>query len=122
MRKVINALGVAFFMLISAYTYAQQVATNESLSATQDENSIAYLDDATYNVRVFPNPSSQFVNVRSEDLVGKSFIVMDLTGKAVAAAQTMTDNLITIDVSNYPSGLYFIKYEDGTLVRFIVKQ
>lgn len=121
MRTIMHTIGVACLMLISVVGFSQATASNESFS-NGTGNGIEYMDGNTYNVRVYPNPSTEFVNVNSYDLVGKSFFIMDLTGKAVAAKQTMEDNLITLNVSNYPSGVYFMRFEDGTLIKFIVKK
>lgn len=121
MRKIINTLGVAFFMFASINAFSQEVASIES-NSNYNQDGIEYLEKPAYNYRVYPNPTSDILYVNSPDLVGKSFLVIDLTGKAVATQQVMNDNVLTIPVSSYPSGLYFLRFEDGTLIRFIVKR
>lgn len=81
-----------------------------------------YLDDQSFNTRIFPNPSTDFVFIQSEDLVGKSYIIADMAGKQMAVAQVMNQNIVTLNVTEYPSGMYYARFEDGTVLRFIVRR
>jgi Secretion system C-terminal sorting domain len=122
----IAVVGVLFSVGIGSTNLSAQ---SDDLSASNTSNvdvsqnpPIDYLGDQTYNTRIYPNPATEFVYVKSEDLVGKSYHITDLTGKQIAVSQTMNDNVITLPVSEYPSGLYFMRFEDGTILKFIVRR
>lgn len=133
--KQIFILMVGVFSICSTSLYAQQttVVTNRlpeeniTSAATSSNDVFAnkpmqYLDDQTYNVRIYPNPSTDFVFIKSDDLVGKSYIIADMAGKQMGVSQVMNQNVVTLNVTEFPSGMYYARFEDGTVLRFIVRR
>ncbi len=59
----------------------------------------------SFNLVVFPNPSSTTVNFATENTEAKQVAVYDVTGKLVAK-QNLTEGKLTLDVSSYTTGLY----------------
>lgn len=67
---------------------------------------------------IFPNPTSDFVNIIFQQYPEKSsrFLLMDLHGKVLFSNQLMSDqNYYTIDLTTLSSGLYLYKIVDGSV-------
>lgn len=67
-------------------------------------------------IQVYPNPATDLVTIRfSEELKNKSlsWVVMDVMGRKMLSESNVNSSS-TIDVSQWPSGVYFIRMEqDG---------
>lgn len=83
--------------------------------------SIDYLEVA-YEVSVYPNPASEQIFIKAENMDGQSFFVMDNLGRTVKAAQNMNGNITTISLDDMQSGVYFVRFENGRTLRFVVKK
>lgn len=71
---------------------------------------------------VWPNPSSQNWNIRSNGTI-QSVAIVDLSGKLIGRFQSDATEM-TIDGSEYPSGIYFAKItgQNGQQTLKLVKQ
>ena len=71
---------------------------------------------------IFPNPTSNAITISSERDF-HTIEIVDLLGRAVHFQQS-NGNTITLDVSGYSNGIYFVRMmtEDGTKVEKFVKQ
>jgi len=76
------------------------------------------------NISLYPNPTSNILNVKSdEDLTG-DISILDITGKLVYSQSVINSKLVNIDVSSLTKGLYFITLTNGDTMssaKFIVK-
>ena len=73
------------------------------------------------SVRVFPNPSFDYVNIEISDTNSiQSISLFDVSGKKILS---YFDNPKRLDVSQLHSGLYFLKIEtnEGILVKKLIK-
>ncbi len=70
---------------------------------------------------IYPNPTSTLINIRASEQI-RSVVICDLLGQTVYT-QLPTGNfqLLTIDVSGLPAGVYFVKV-NGNGVRKFVKE
>ncbi len=72
------------------------------------------------DMKVYPNPASNNVNVVLEGISGQTVItVHDMSGKAVSSMRVDVDNngqIINLPVENYSQGIYFIKAVNGDAV------
>lgn len=59
----------------------------------------------TFELGVYPNPSSTTVNFVTENAEAKQVLVYDITGKLVEK-QNLIEGKLKLDVSNYNTGLY----------------
>ncbi|MGZ3867213.1 MAG: T9SS type A sorting domain-containing protein, partial [Bacteroidia bacterium] len=67
------------------------------------------------NVSVFPNPSNGIVYVRTSNQTKDLFVtVLDISGKTIFMDRLTSDNE-KIDLSIYPSGIYFAGILDGNM-------
>ena len=83
-------------------------------------------DRADYQLEIFPNPTSDKVTIKTEK-VFNSVSIFSLLGKQMEVTTSNPAQLHqqTIDLSNYPMGVYLIEvvFEDGgTMTYRIVKQ
>lgn len=83
--------------------------------------SIDYLDVA-YDTRVYPNPASEQIFIKADNLKGESFLILDVSGRTVKAAQNMNDGIMSVSLDGMESGVYFIRFEKGHTLRFVVKK
>jgi hypothetical protein len=63
---------------------------------------------------VWPNPSSEVINIRLHTPATTEFTVVDLSGKRIAEGR-LTGDLTTIETRHWPSGSYFILFTDSAL-------
>ena len=81
-----------------------------------------YVFEVDSSIAVYPNPATTEVTVKSNNNI-KSIQLYDVQGRIITAS--LTDTLESkIDVSNYGSGIYFIKIitEKGMQVQKLLKE
>jgi hypothetical protein len=69
---------------------------------------------------VFPNPSSGIVNVRFSNTTNATLSVLDLIGHQLVITTLESKGATSIDLSDQPNGMYFLKLQVGNDV--IVKK
>jgi hypothetical protein len=78
-------------------------------------------DELISSINIYPNPSSDFVIIRSENQIINSIQLFDLKGRKIEF-DLVDPNKIEID--NLSSGVYIIKIrtDKGTLNRKLIKE
>ena len=72
-------------------------------------------------VYIYPNPIKDVVTISvGSSVVNKKIHITDLNGKILKSIKVVSASF-TIDLSEYPSGVYFLKLEDGKTEK-IIKQ
>jgi len=71
-------------------------------------NSKRFVNNTTKSVNLYPNPTKNTVFVESTNAV-ESFVLSNSYGKIYYNALASNPNKITIDMSNIPLGIYFLK-------------
>lgn len=61
------------------------------------------------DVKIFPNPTSQVVNVTFGIGIYRTIELVDLQGKVLEAKKIAREAQTSFSVANYPAGVYFIK-------------
>ncbi len=84
------------------------------------------LEIARKEIQVYPNPATDFVTIRMGEVLmneSRSLIVLDVMGR-IMFSERKANPQMTIDVSQWPSGVYFVRIEqDGVWsVRKFVKR
>lgn len=65
------------------------------------------------DVTIYPNPSSGIVNLAiSTNLDVKEIVLFDVSGKLIRSIQINNQQLIEVDLTNLPKGVYFVKVND----------
>jgi len=73
------------------------------------------------NFQSYPNPTNSVVNVFSkENLIDKTYRIFNSNGEIVSTNNIISTNPIAIDLSVFPSGLYFV-FIDNCVIK-IIKQ
>jgi hypothetical protein len=79
------------------------------------------VNDKATNISVYPNPTKGVINVQTnESLINTNLAVFDVMGKTVTQFKITYTNF-NIDLSNYNSGVYFLKTANGQIEK-IIKQ
>lgn len=77
------------------------------------------LSDAS--VSVYPNPASSIIFIKTEGMQGQSFSIMDVTGRIITSSQTIQENIQTVSLEAFSSGVYFVRFENGKTTNFIIR-
>jgi hypothetical protein len=75
-----------------------------------------------WTINVYPNPANQTVYIDFEDneILGSKVIITDVLGK-IQNQFVLKDKKNSVDISRYPSGVYFIRFTNGEVLK-IIKQ
>ena len=97
-------------------TYDGFILYLDSIQARK-EDPVGYLEPSFIDIRVFPNPTNDFITVYSEKPI-KSITLFDFEGRLITTIEEQT-----IDLRNYKSGIYFISLniENQIITKRIVK-
>lgn len=83
---------------------AGDLIVSEGFINTSISGPLSIYEPILNKIVVFPNPTSSYINIKSEILITK-IEVFDLLGKHILTTGAQNQ----IDVSNYQSGIYLIK-------------
>ncbi|PJB13912.1 MAG: hypothetical protein CO118_11270 [Flavobacteriales bacterium CG_4_9_14_3_um_filter_32_8] len=63
-------------------------------------------------INIYPNPANDFINITNENqLPPLTITIYNTIGQTLYTQQNSNSNNLQIDISNYNSGLLFIKIE-----------
>lgn len=94
------------FSLLNDYsnsTFIDNILISQTLSVN---------DNLLNTARIYPNPSSDFVTIESEELNGLDIVLYNTLGQKVFQ-QTMTSGKAVINTSQLSNGVYFIQVKNG---------
>jgi hypothetical protein len=69
-------------------------------------------DNSQAAVKVFPNPSHDYLTINSKNLI-ESVYIYDLAGKSIKSVEGISDVTAKLEISNLTSGLYIAKIKDN---------
>jgi hypothetical protein len=85
--------------------------------ASPEMTGISKQIDETSGLLVYPNPADELItiNLKESQVSGVSFSICDLKGNAINIG-VLNQNLTTIDVSQFPAGVYVLQavFVDGS--------
>lgn len=64
------------------------------------------------NIKVYPNPTSDFLCIEGDFDMGSQAFIYDMTGRIVETAE-LTSNNAALNISHLPDGYYIVKVGDG---------
>lgn len=76
------------------------------------------LDENEISLALYPNPVNSVLNVKSDEVIGE-YHVMNALGQVMTSDNAQSNNL-SLNVADYPSGIYFLKVS-GKTQKFIVE-
>jgi hypothetical protein len=62
---------------------------------------------------VYPNPATEFITLQANSKKPISYSITNILGKTMVSMRPVTSELTKIDVSNWSSGVYIVKTDDG---------
>jgi hypothetical protein len=74
------------------------------------------VDDA--KVRLFPNPTSQQLTIDYSESV-KQLSIVNLLGQSLKTLEINASGRMDVDVSELPSGVYFLKINEKAMKKFV---
>lgn len=79
-------------------------------------NTVGIVDNQTDLVAViYPNPTTDAFKISSDyEWQNATLRLINLTGQLVYQKNNNNGNLISVDISSYPSGIYFVELMDGS--------
>jgi hypothetical protein len=77
--------------------------------------------DSSTSISIYPNPSSEFININSKNENINSVKIFDSLGRLIFTSNEINLNTFTIDVSGFASGLYLININENTNKRLLIK-
>lgn len=86
-------------------TWSFKTGGTSSVKRVEDDKSI----------RIYPNPSSSYILIESEDAKTASLEITDVTGKSVIAIQNthLSSSPLRIETKDMPSGVYYLTIKHG---------
>lgn len=98
------------FVLATAWTPNSNFTALKQLDFTVD-SSVLSVDRNTISdsFKVYPNPTSDFINITATDVAIKNVKLINLIGKVIYNSKSAK----TIDVRNFAKGLYILKIESN---------
>jgi len=87
------------------------------------EQLMSFAETASENVKIYPNPTVSELTIEMRDNTYDEIMIFSAKGEVVYIGEPGADQL-TIDVSQYTKGMYFIRFiSDGiaTTQRFVKK-
>ncbi len=105
--------GTTIFQTGKSFGFQDEVQFGVGLVGLETNN-------ATNTVNVFPNPTTDIINIQADSRINQLFIFNHM-GQQVYKTNT-TDHNLKMDVSDFESGIYFIKIlmDEGTLVKQVI--
>ena len=82
-------------------------------------NSVTFIEDCNaleehdgHDIRVYPNPTSDFLCIEGDFGMGSQAFIYDMTVRIVEIAE-LTSNNAALNISHLPDGYYIVKVGDG---------
>ncbi|MCO6495911.1 MAG: T9SS type A sorting domain-containing protein [Bacteroidetes bacterium] len=97
----------------------------QTFEDNQNNNNSVLIFDNSSNIIVYPNPASNFVNIKFDNSAtgNKVIVIKDLSGRTIESFNTDENNL-NISLSSYQSGIYIVNIasEKANTVIKLVKE
>ena len=97
---------------LAAYQNAWQPGQYVANSVTFIEDCNAVEEHDGHDIRVYPNPTSDFLYIEGGFDIGSQLFIYDMTGRIVETAE-LTSNNAALNISHLPDGYYIVKVGDG---------
>ncbi len=68
------------------------------------------------NTKVYPNPASGVVTIANSENAPINVSIIDVTGKVVYGSDVLANSELSVDVSAFESGIYFVQMESNSTV------
>ncbi len=98
-------------LVIKSKEYVPEIDSTEITDTTNSVNDpIEVQDKKSFEWKCFPNPTTGIIHIVSEEELS-DFYVCDVSGKIILRHSVSGETETTLDLTPYPMGVYFIRYE-----------
>ena len=125
-KPIFKIDGINNVSALNSYQFVDETITDKAfyrIKSVENDEEISYSQilflkrDLVNNISVFPNPTSQFINVQydSEETRNVNFDIFNQLGKLVVSTERLIfegNNAIRLDIENLPDGNYFLQIGD----------
>jgi hypothetical protein len=94
------------------------IPANKSLIIRYDY--LSSVKNPSVKASVYPNPTEGNITIESEELI-RTIQVFDLSGRMMSSFNNLSNNKETLDVSNLQSGIYLLRINGSSTVKFTRK-
>lgn len=116
-----SALGAATALTGGAFSLALSGVTSFSPFAVFDKNTVLAIQDIKNEVsfQIYPNPATNLLQISVQKSGGiQTLKVFDAIGNQMVSEQ-IENALTSLDISKFPSGVYFVQFDNTNTRRFI---
>jgi hypothetical protein len=93
-------------------------AISTEVTIQVESNPASFSEVELETIRIYPNPTNAIINISmNDDAAYNGFELYDITGQLIISGSQVQKS---IDLSNYPNGLYFVRIADVT--RKVIKK
>lgn len=107
--------------IVKAIAYKTGMLPSEIATATYNLTT-GINENNNLTIILYPNPTSSIVNIELPSLNNAQIELLSMDGQLISSS-IVTENVITLNLSQYSDGIYFIRIltGDGSITRKIVK-
>jgi hypothetical protein len=98
---------------------SSDVGYNNTGNLVTISNTASVNDFNNLRIGVYPNPSSDFINISNDNLSIKNVQIYNVIGKKVADVNVQNNETIKIDISNFSIGIYLVSTDNNSTAKFI---
>ncbi len=77
----------------------------------EEENILGQTTSTLDSISVYPNPTEDILNIHSNGILMNTIRIFDVRGRSMAQQIVNNQNTVMLDISSYPSGVYFVRIE-----------
>ncbi|NNJ81653.1 MAG: DUF1028 domain-containing protein [Flavobacteriaceae bacterium] len=90
----------------------------------EEENILGQTTNTLDSVTVYPNPIEDVLNIQSDGILMNTIQIFDVRGRSMAQQIVNNQNTVMLDISSYPSGVYFVRIvtEEELITKKIIKK
>lgn len=107
--------------VIAQYTKVSECNTPLYDNSSKIDSILDVKDEIDINIYYYPNPTKGILNIKSDSPINELYI-SDLSGKSIANLGGNRNNFWKYNLSNYPTGIYLIRYYDQNKDRWHSKK
>ncbi len=95
------------------FDYNLPIVTNQTLNTIMNPTSVAIVGGDDHNLKLFPNPANDVINVISS--APCSLVIIDINGRIILEKEDCGKQS-TIDITSFKQGVYFIRINSEDFV------
>lgn len=99
------------------FDFQEAIITNEAVNIVS--NNIGIVTPKIGKIEIFPNPTSNFITIKNNENIDLNILIENVIGKTLTSVLVKKQSQQMLDVSNLNKGIYFIKIDGNSTLKFI---